>query len=1215
MFLTSWRKRSGRQASTTLIAAVAAVAGVSARAEDWPTYGHDEARTSATSESLKLPLVEAWSWRSSVEPKPTWDEPGIWDGWHKVFNLRNRVDFDKAFHVAVVGNRAWFGSSVDDQIYCVDLRTGALQWKFFAEGPIRLAPIAADGKIFFGADDGYVYCLSQDDGQLQWKYRVAPDKTLVSGNGRLISRWPVRTSVAVIDGSCYACAGVFPSETVYVAAIDASAGTLQWRTEMNDLPAQGYLLASPARLYVFPGRGGPVIFDRSNGKRLKHIDAIGGTYALLVENTLVTTTGRDGRSLQAIEGDGGDRLAIFPGVHMIMDGPMSYLQSSTELTAIDRLAYIELTRALAALEQQHAGVKQRLDKLPKEAQAERGTLEQQLTRLDTKIAAAAGKIKNCWEWKTPCDSSAALILAGDTLISGGNGVVTGFNAANGKRTFEIRVDGNAYGLAAANGHLVISTDQGAVHAFASAPSENVPPTPQSEASGVAATYANQPLIYKPAENDAPTGHALGPFAQFTAPEQVEVAWRTRRPTFTRLAFGLKDAETAYLFEAETSSTEHVVQLPVGRDGPLYTYWVGGVADDGEPAWNGPHQFDGLQNYAPPPRPSPGNSPYPDDSALKLCRAAARQMIAEAATQRGHALVLGAVDGRLAYELACESDMKIVVIEPDPDRAALMRQRLAAAGVYGFRICVIEASVDELDMAPYLANLITSESLLLEGRIPGQFADVKAWLRPGGGLLWLAAGGDSSEALANEILPDWTGGERIADAKTKTWDAGSAWVHRREPLAGAGDWTHQYGLPNNAACSEDERIRGDMRVLWWGRPGARPMPDRGGRNPAPVSAAGRLFVQGDRTLFGLDAYNGTILWARQNPSMNRANVPRDGSNMVAAGDVLYVAMLDACVGFDGGTGELVFDLPVQKAAQQTADPNASWGYVAAAGDLLIGSVVARDAHYEGDEGEWYEEFEENAIGRVESKALFAVDPETGKPIWQYRQGAIMNSTIAIADQTIFFIESRRPDAATESSRQPLEATLSDQYLVALDLASGQIRWAKPYDFSQCQYMTYLCHSRGKIVVTGTDKNKVFHTTAFSDETGQLVWTDKAAWRKHHHSGHLAHPTIVGDRIYFNKLVYDLHSGKILQEDNFDWHGCGVMAASNYTIFSRFEFHGMLDLLTNKRTEFLGLRSSCWLNIIPSGGLLLAPEMSSGCSCAHSLQTSVAFIPQAEIDQDP
>ena len=42
--------------------------------------------------------------------------------------------------------------------------------------------------------------------------------------------------------------------------------------------------------------------------------------------------------------------------------------------------------------------------------------------------------------------------------------------------------------------------------------------------------------------------------------------------------------------------------------------------------------------------------------------------------------------------------------------------------------------------------------------------------------------------------------------------------------------------------------------------------------------------------------------------------------------------------------------------------------------------------------------------------------------------------------------------------------------------------------------------------------------------------------------------------------------------------------------------------------MGIRSGCWLSMIPAGGLLLAPETSAGCSCTHAIQTSIGYIPK-------
>jgi outer membrane protein assembly factor BamB len=408
----------------------------------------------------------------------------------------------------------------------------------------------------------------------------------------------------------------------------------------------------------------------------------------------------------------------------------------------------------------------------------------------------------------------------------------------------------------------------------------------------------------------------------------------------------------------------------------------------------------------------------------------------------------------------------------------------------------------------------------------------------------------------------------------------------------------------------------MSVLWWGRPGARPMPDRGNRNPSPVSAGGRLFVQGDRTLFGIDAYNGTILWFQQIPMMRRTNIPRDGSNMVAAEDLLYLALGDRCVGLDGGTGHqaFAFEVPQPPSDKEQADKEQgnspyNWGYLAVIGERVLGSAVHRGSHYLGDDGEWFEDFETAATSRVTSKNLFARDRHTGDLLWNYSQGVIINSTITASEGLIWFIESRSPASLQAESSRLFSEVLQEQYLVALEVDTGEIRWEKSIDLSQCQYMTYLCYSEGKLVMTGTDENQKFHTYVYYSTDGNPLWEHHAQAKKVHHSGKLDHPTVVNNRLYLNKHTYDLSSGSIIEVDEFDWHGCGVMSASEHTLFRRFEYHGMYDLHTKKRTEFLGLRTGCWLSLIPSGGLLLAPESSAGCSCQHSIQTSIAYVPKA------
>jgi outer membrane protein assembly factor BamB len=695
----------------------------------------------------------------------------------------------------------------------------------------------------------------------------------------------------------------------------------------------------------------------------------------------------------------------------------------------------------------------------------------------------------------------------------------------------------------------------------------------------------------------------GPFAEFVASGTVRISWETDEPMTSELEFGMGLSGSRTLNEP-TLKQQHEFTLEAVQHDVVYRYRVGGQTEDGRRVMTEPYLFDAHFEYLPvatPDRPSP----YADDEAAEQDESLARRMLELAGVRRGYALVLGADQGRLAYFLARNSDLQIVVVEPDEERVRRVRAAMDAAGLQGARVTVLQGELDEPRFGPYVFNLITSERVLRGDEIPGKAAAVYRGLRPQGGtLVWASVGGpDIAARVASWAAPT----PELSPWSSAAGDSGALHYHKRGKLPGSGEWRHQYAGPDNAACSRDDRLRGQLAVQWWGRPGARPMPDRGNRNPPPVSANGRLYVQGNRTLFGLDAYNGTILWSLQIPTMRRANMPRDGSNMVADDDHLWVAIGGRCVGFDGQTGRRVLQRDVPElAAQQVHD----WGYVSRVGPLLFGSGVRPGSQYDGDRGEWYESFGDRDVARVNSDYLFAMYGDTGQLRWAYQQGIIMNSTITIGDDRVYFIESRNAAAKQAESGRLLDEILHDQFLVALDRETGLVAWQKPFDFSLCESVTYVTHANGVLLVSGTDKQARFHTYAFDAATGEELCQYEMPDQKGHHTGHLAHPTIVGDRVYFNKHTFDLRTGEVLATEDFNWHGCGIMSASNHLIFSRYEYHGIFDPVSGQRTELLGLRSGCWLSLIPSGGLLLAPETSAGCSCGHALQTSVAYVPAAD-----
>jgi len=180
-----------------------------------------------------------------------------------------------------MGQTLFLGSSLSDSLTAYDIETGAERWRFFAEGPVRFAPVAAPGKVWFVSDDGFLYCLNASDGSLIWRFRGGPANRKLLGNERLISAWPARGGPVLVDGVVYFAAGIWPFMGVFVHALDASTGQVIWTNRdcnslyrMVDhnfydyvgLSPQGYLVAVDDRLIVPCGRSWPACLDRKTGK-------------------------------------------------------------------------------------------------------------------------------------------------------------------------------------------------------------------------------------------------------------------------------------------------------------------------------------------------------------------------------------------------------------------------------------------------------------------------------------------------------------------------------------------------------------------------------------------------------------------------------------------------------------------------------------------------------------------------------------------------------------------------------------------------------------------------------------------------------------------------------------------------------------------------------------------------------------------------------------
>ncbi len=265
-----------RAAMASLVCVTVGASACAAAAADWPMWRGNAARTAQTSNALPASLHLRWTLQLP-RPAPAWPAS------------QPKLRFDTSYEPIVAGGRLFVPSMVADRLTAYDARTGVELWRFYADGPIRFAPVAWKTNLYTVSDDGHLYCLDAATGRARWAVRGAPDGRLTLGNERLISTWPARGAPVIwgepADGpaTVYFAASIWPFMGIFIHAIDAESGAIRWSNsgsgsvyvpQQHNSPAfagvapQGYLSATEDRLLVSGGRTVPAVYDRRTGEFL-----------------------------------------------------------------------------------------------------------------------------------------------------------------------------------------------------------------------------------------------------------------------------------------------------------------------------------------------------------------------------------------------------------------------------------------------------------------------------------------------------------------------------------------------------------------------------------------------------------------------------------------------------------------------------------------------------------------------------------------------------------------------------------------------------------------------------------------------------------------------------------------------------------------------------------------------------------------------------------
>lgn len=611
-----------------------------------------------------------------------------------------------------------------------------------------------------------------------------------------------------------------------------------------------------------------------------------------------------------------------------------------------------------------------------------------------------------------------------------------------------------------------------------------------------------------------------------------------------------------------------------------------------------------------------NAPYGDN---KLYEKAAREIIKESGITHGYCLDVGCGDGALTYELAKRSNLYIVATDPDLENVKTARKFLSAAGLYGSRV-VVQQSVHSLARYPsYFANLVVSRQSVDTGDSP--LGDgIPHIQRPYGGVMVMGKTGSMQKAI-------------------------------RGSLSGAGQWTHMYADPGNTLCSMDDIVKGKLGVLWWNDPDFE-VPSRHGRGVAPLYKDGMMFVQGIHGIRAYDAYNGHQIWdyyiedlAKHYDQDNLLGAAITASNYAIDGDRIYVrvgiqqyskAFRQVHV-IDINTGNLVRILR----SPSIEDPGKSnwgalnyWGLLFAKDGTLYGSIVDVDHIVTGGyrEGDMSHQFSE-------SRAVFAMNPETGKTKWIYEaENSIRHNTFAIGDGLVFFID--RPQALRDRLRHPDPAEgLKPGKLIVLDSETGEVKYSIDNDFA-----TLLAVSNEHDILIATQQFTRFklpseeggRITAYKASTGDLIWDNEIGigknrkkWIKEISDGagseyyypytggsgpgnymYASRPIIIGDEIFFEPFSLQLKTGKEIHRPFGRTYNCGLVCAGKHILTFRSGTFGYLNIddWQSGVKNWGGFRPACWVHTIVAGGLVLVPEGQARCNCSYHMLPSIVFAPR-------
>ena len=594
--------------------------------------------------------------------------------------------------------------------------------------------------------------------------------------------------------------------------------------------------------------------------------------------------------------------------------------------------------------------------------------------------------------------------------------------------------------------------------------------------------------------------------------------------------------------------------------------------------------------------------------------AADAILKAAGQTRGYCLVLALTDGELTRAIVAGSEMYVIAIDPDAGKVAALREKMAAAGVYGKRISAHVGDPLAFGLPPYLANLIVSEkpdaAKLLTDASSAKV--IFRSLRPYGGAACLTAGATDAGAVS-------AASNRAAPATAQVRRAGALLMLKRAGApAGAAQWSHNNANAANSMMAFDKLVKPPLGVLWFGGPSNAKILPRHGRGPTPTVVNGRLVIEGPNILRSIDVYTGRILWEREftnigqfyNTGAKQLGTHETGPNYACDTGGVYVITPKTCLKLNPETGETIREFALPGGVEK----DSFWATVRVADGILVATGRPVDTK---------RTFAINAPRGAGGKWLTAYDAASGKGLWV--KGAtygFRSSGVAVCGGKVYCIDGLSKGEMELAKRRGVDIT-PKATMSAFDAETGKQLWMTDDDI----FGTWLGYSveRDMLVQGGCGRGSEPTALAgHSGKTGRRVWRCPEADTPES-------PVFIGPPMLHHDVIFPQHGQVVGLADGrvrtrrdpitgkaAPWtstaHGCGFMLGGEHILTQRAWSTGGYTAIGSAARVFGlgGFRSGCTANMVPAGGVLAAPDYTQDCECQFKNQTSLGLIHMPDME---